>query len=81
VGLSNKPSNLITIQTFISQKKDYDPNLIFPKPLCYNLNMPTQCPNKTKCYYCEEDAIFNSTNEEGFIVDTCRKHFKYMYSG
>lgn len=36
---------------------------------------------QTKCYYCEEDSIFTSTNEEGFVIDTCRAHFKYMYSG
>ena len=36
---------------------------------------------KDICHYCTQDAIFTSTDEEGFVIVTCRAHFKYMYVG
>jgi len=31
---------------------------------------------KTKCYFCDEDALYVS-DHDGLIIDTCLKHFKY----
>lgn len=38
------------------------------------------CPKKVKCHFCDRDALYVS-DYEGLIIDTCIKHFKYLYSG
>lgn len=40
----------------------------------------TNCKDKTKCYFCDADSKYTS-DYDGYIVDTCDKHFKYRYMG
>jgi hypothetical protein len=37
-------------------------------------------PKQTKCYYCDNDAMFYS-DIDGYTIEVCRAHFKYMYVG
>lgn len=49
----------------------------FPQTICYNFVMSNL---KTKCYFCDRDAIYTSDYEDK-VIDTCLIHFKYMYMG
>jgi len=34
---------------------------------------------KIKCFYCDRDATYFS-DIDGLPIDTCIKHFKYLYT-
>jgi hypothetical protein len=82
-----KPSNLKTLlrsKPFFPQKglrRVFKKSQKYQTFICYNAIMAeTNCKDKTKCYFCDADSKYTS-DYDGYIVDTCDKHFKYRYMG